>query len=90
MFEELNKIKSITCRNPQGAFYCFPNVSKLKMNSLDFQNKLLDETGVAGIAGTSFGDYGEGFLRLSCANSEKSIIRAIRKLDLFVSRHKSA
>ena len=85
MFEELNKLKSITCNNPQGAFYCFPNISKLHLNSLEFQNKLLDETGIAAIAGTSFGEHGEGFLRFSCASSEKSIKRAIGKLDQFLS-----
>ena len=85
MFEELNKLDLISCNNPQGAFYCFPNISKLHLNSLDFQNKLLNETGIAAIAGTSFGKYGEGYLRFSCASSEKSIKRAIEKLKLFLS-----
>ena len=85
MFEELNKLDSISCSNPQGAFYCFPNISKLNLSSLDFQNKLLNETGIATIAGTSFGEYGEGYLRFSCANSEKSIKRAIDKLSSFLS-----
>ena len=51
----------------------------------DFQNKLLDVTGIAAIAGTSFGEFGEGFLRFSCASSEESIKRAIEKLSLFLS-----
>ena len=48
---------------------------------MDFQNKLLNETGIAAIAGTSFGEFGEGFLRFSCASSEESIKRAIEKLS---------
>ena len=85
MFQELNKLDLISCNNPQGAFYCFPNISKLNLTSLDFQNKLLNETGVAAIAGTSFGKYGEGYLRFSCASSEDSIKIAIEKLASFIS-----
>ena len=85
MFEELNALDLISCNNPQGAFYCFPNISKLNLTSLDFQNRLLTETGVAAIAGTSFGKYGEGYLRFSCASSEKSIKIAIKKLASFLS-----
>ena len=57
----------------------------MNLSSLEFQNKLLNETGVATIAGTSFGEYGEGYLRFSCASSEKSIKRAIEKLSSFLS-----
>ena len=85
MFEELNKLDLISCNKPQGAFYCFPNISKLNLSSLDFQNKLLNETGVAAISGTSFGEFGEGYLRFSCASSENSIKRAIEKLSVFLS-----
>ncbi len=86
MFEELNKLELISCNKPQGAFYCFPNISKYRQNSLDFQNNLLDTVGIAAIAGTSFGEYGEGYLRFSCASSEKSIKKAIEKLSLFISK----
>ena len=85
MFEELNKLDLISCNKPQGAFYCFPNISKLNLSSLDFQNKLLNKTGVAAISGTSFGEFGEGYLRFSCASSENSIKRAIEKLSVFLS-----
>jgi aspartate/methionine/tyrosine aminotransferase len=85
MFEQLNKLDLISCNDPQGAFYCFPNISKLNFSSLDFQNKLLNETGIAAIAGTSFGEFGEGYLRFSCASSEESIKRAIEKLSLLLS-----
>ena len=85
MFEELNKLDLISCNKPQGAFYCFPNISKLNFSALDFQNKLLNDTGIAAIAGTSFGKFGEGYLRFSCASSEELIKRAIEKLSLFLS-----
>ena len=85
MFEQLNKLDLISCNDPQGAFYCFPNISKLNFSSLDFQNKLLNETGIAAIAGTSFGEFGEGYLRFSCASSEESIKRAVEKLSLLLS-----
>ena len=51
-----------------------------------FQNKLLSDTGIAAIAGTSFGEFGEGYLRFSCASSEESIKKAIEKLALFLSK----
>ncbi len=85
MFSKLNEINGFSCQKPNGAFYCFPNISKLNYSSLDFQNKLLEVAGVAAIAGTSFGEFGEGFLRFSCASSEESIKRAIEKLSLFLS-----
>ncbi len=84
MFNKLQEIKLIQVNNPQGAFYCFPNISKLKLSSLDLQNSLLEKTGVAGIAGTSFGVNGEGFLRFSCASSENSIVKAIEKFSSFI------
>ena len=80
MFEQLNKLDLITCNNPQGAFYCFPNISKLNFSSLDFQNKLLNETGIAAIAGTSFGEFGEGFVRLSMVENEQRVRQAARNL----------
>ena len=85
MFEELNKLDLISCNKPQGAFYCFPNISKFKISALDFQNKLLNDTGIAAIAGTSFGEFGEGYLRLSCASSEEAIKSAIERLNLFLT-----
>ncbi len=84
MYEKLNKINLLTCQKPQGAFYCFPNISKLNINALKFQNQLLEKTGVATVAGTSFGKFGEGFLRLSCANSDSSIEEAISRINNFI------
>ena len=84
MYDKLNKINLLSCQKPQGAFYCFPNISKLNINSLEFQNQLLEKTGVATVAGTSFGKFGEGFLRLSCANSDSSIKEAISRINDFI------
>ena len=61
-------------------------IKELSLTNIDLnQNKLLENAGVAAIAGTSFGEFGEGFLRFSCASSEESIKRAIEKLFLFLS-----
>jgi len=80
MFTKLNEIKGFSCQKPNGAFYCFPNITKTGKNSAEIQNILLDELGVATVAGTSFGKYGEGYIRLSCANSEYSIEEAISRI----------
>jgi aspartate aminotransferase len=67
--EGLNAIPGISCLMPAGAFYVFPNVKELGASSATLQQRLLDEAGVACLAGTSFGKQGEGYLRLSYANS---------------------
>ena len=71
----LNSIPRITCQMPQGAFYAFPNIRAFGMSSNELADYLLDEAGVALLPGSSFGDYGEGYLRLSYAASQE-IIRA--------------
>lgn len=71
----LNSIPRITCQMPQGAFYAFPNIRAFGMTSNELADYLLDEAGVALLPGSSFGDYGEGYLRLSYAASQE-IIRA--------------
>lgn len=76
----LNAIPGITCVEPRGAFYAFPNISSFGMTSDEFANRLLDEFGVAAVSGTSFGDAGEGYLRLSYATSEANIEEALRRL----------
>ena len=85
MYKKLNKISLLNCEKPQGAFYCFPNITNLNISSLEFQNNLLEKTGVATVAGTSFGKFGEGFLRLSCASSDSSIEEAISRINDFIS-----
>ena len=84
MFTKLNEVKGINCQKPNGAFYCFPNVSNTNKNSMEVQNLLLDKIGVATVAGTSFGRYGENYIRLSCANSNEAIEEAISRMkDIF-------
>ncbi len=80
MFSKLNEVKGFNCQKPNGAFYCFPNIKSTNKSSIEIQNLLLDKTGVATVAGTSFGKFGEGFIRLSCANSDEAIEEAIFRI----------
>lgn len=77
----LNQIEGISCLSPKGAFYAFPNISALGVTSKQFADRLLDEFGVAALAGTAFGAHGEGYLRLSTANSEANLTRALERID---------
>jgi aspartate/methionine/tyrosine aminotransferase len=79
----LNGIKGISCVEPGGAFYVFPNISSFGLKSSEFANRLLEEAGVAAAAGTAFGDFGEGFIRFSYANSLENLKIAIDRLDKF-------
>lgn len=76
----LNEIPGITCRTPKGAFYVFPNITGTGMSSKVFADKLLQEHGVAALSGTAFGEHGEGYLRLSYANSEENLVRALDRI----------
>ncbi len=78
--KNLNNITGISCQMPGGAFYAFPNISQLGVSSELIQNQLLEEYGVAVLAGTAFGCYGEGYLRFSSANSDDLINEACSKL----------
>ena len=80
MHKKLNEINGFNCQEPNGAFYCFPNIENTYKSSTAIQNLLLDKIGVATVAGTSFGKYGEGFIRLSCANSDAAIEEAIDRI----------
>ena len=82
---ELNQIPGFRCVEPGGAFYAFPNIEGTGMTSKALQTKLLEEAGVAVIAGTSFGAYGEGYLRFSYANSTENIREAIRRIRTCLS-----
>jgi aspartate/methionine/tyrosine aminotransferase len=79
----LNSLKGISCVEPGGAFYVFPNVSSCGLSSAKFANRLLEEAGVAAAAGTAFGDFGEGFIRLSYANSLENLKIAVDRIDKF-------
>ena len=76
LVEALNAIPGVSCVEPGGAFYAFPNISKTGLSAKEMEKGLLEEAGVAAIAGTSFGRYGEGYLRLSYANSLENIQEA--------------
>lgn len=77
----LNDIPGISCVQPKGAFYVFPNISNLGMKSGELSDYLLNEAGVATLAGTDFGQYGEGYIRLSYATSLDNINRALEKIN---------
>ena len=79
----LNQIAGMSCRNPQGSFYTFPNIKAFGIPSDQLANYLLEEAGVALLSGTSFGKYGEGYIRLCFANS-------IENLEIALERLKSA
>ena len=76
----LNGLDGFSCIEPAGAFYAFPNIAGTGYSAAEVQNMLLDRAGVATIAGTSFGRYGEGYLRVSYANSKEKILTAIDRI----------
>jgi aspartate/methionine/tyrosine aminotransferase len=82
----LNNIKGISCQMPKGAFYVFPNVKETGMSSRHFADNLLQEAGVACLAGEDFGKYGDGFVRFSFANSSENIQKALDRIDSFVQK----
>ncbi len=79
----LNGLPGVTCRNPGGAFYAFPNITGTGMDARTLQNNLLEEVGIATVAGTSFGAFGEGYLRFSYANSVENIQLSLDRLATF-------
>ncbi len=76
----LNAIDGISCLMPQGAFYVFPNITGTGINAQELADMLLEKAGVACLAGTSFGKYGEGYLRFSYANSVENIEKALQRI----------
>ncbi len=76
----LNQLPGISCQNPKGAFYAFPNIKKLGKTSQQAADWILDEAGVALLPGNAFGKYGEGYLRLSYANSQENIQKALERM----------
>jgi len=77
----LNKIKGFSCLLPKGAFYAFPNIKKTGWSSKKLADALLEQAGVACLSGTAFGDYGEGYLRFSVANSLENLNAALRRIE---------
>jgi len=82
----LNAIPGISCHKPRGAFYVFPNVKKLGMDCQELADYLLNEAGVASLAGTDFGKYGEGYLRLSYAASQENLRKALERIEKAVAK----
>jgi len=83
--EGLNRIPGVSCVEPAGAFYAFPSVKELGLPSKAIEDRLLDQAGVACLSGTSFGRYGEGYLRLSYANSVENLRAALDALGVTVA-----
>jgi aspartate aminotransferase len=83
--DELNSIEGFSCVRPRGAFYAFPNISASGRSARELQDRLLEEAGVAVIAGTSFGRQGEGYLRFSYANSVENIRIAMERIRAWVA-----
>ena len=88
--EGLNKLPGVSCIVPAGAFYAFPNIKQTGWKAKPLANALLDETGVALIGGPDFGILGEGYLRLSYANSTENILKALGRMGEFLSSRKAA
>jgi aspartate aminotransferase len=84
LVDGLNAIPGITCPMPKGAFYAFPNISGTGLSSQEFEARLLNETGVSILAGTSFGAFGENYARFSFANSQENLREALRRISEWV------
>ncbi|MBR49445.1 MAG: aspartate aminotransferase [Chloroflexi bacterium] len=83
----LNSIPGFNCAMPKGAFYAFPDISGTGFSSGVLANRLLEDAGVALLAGECFGKYGEGFLRISFANSEKNLNEALSRIEKFIKEN---
>lgn len=79
--ERVNQIRGFSCRVPAGAFYAFPNIKKTGKTSKQLAEALLEQAGVACLWGTAFGQYGEGYLRFSIANSMENLEKALDRVD---------
>jgi aspartate aminotransferase len=84
--EGLNQLPGISCITPKGAFYAFPNIKQTGRKAKKLASALLDDAGVALIGGPDFGILGEGYIRLSYANSEENIARALKRIDDFLAK----
>jgi aspartate aminotransferase len=83
----LNKIKGFSCRMPKGAFYAFPNITTTGWKSKPLADALLEQAGVASLSGASFGEYGEGYLRFSVANSLENLQLALDRIDEWTKKN---
>ncbi|MCF1505458.1 pyridoxal phosphate-dependent aminotransferase [Afifella sp. H1R] len=87
--ELLNELPGVSCITPKGAFYAFPNISKTGFKAKPLASALLEEAGVALIGGPDFGVHGEGYVRVSYANSEENIRRAVDRIGDFLTGAKA-
>lgn len=87
--EKLNGIEGFRCALPEGAFYAFPNIKGTGWASKPLADALLNDAGVACLSGTAFGEFGEGFLRFSYANSMENLDKAVDKIRGFLNEHKA-
>jgi aspartate/methionine/tyrosine aminotransferase len=83
----LNRMKGFSCRMPKGAFYVFPNITKTGWKSKKLADALLEQAGVACLSGTAFGDFGEGYLRFSVANSLENLSKALEWIEQWTQRN---
>ncbi|MDQ4134547.1 MAG: aminotransferase class I/II-fold pyridoxal phosphate-dependent enzyme, partial [Pseudomonadota bacterium] len=88
--EGLNKLPGVSCIRPKGAFYAFPNVKQTGWKAKALASALLEDAGVATIGGPDFGVHGEGYIRLSYANSAENILRALDRMSDFLNRRNAA
>jgi len=88
--EGLNKLPGVSCRTPKGAFYAFPNIKETGWKAKALASTLLEETGVATTGGPDFGILGEGYMRISYANSTPNIQKALGRMDEFLASRKAA
>jgi aspartate/methionine/tyrosine aminotransferase len=80
-------LPGILCPIPEGAFYAFPNIEGTGWKSKPLADAFLEEAGVACLSGTSFGEYGEGYLRFSYANSLPNLLEAVTRMRAFLTSH---
>jgi len=83
----MNRIKGFSCRMPRGAFYVFPNITQTGRSSRELADVLLEQAGVACLAGTSFGEFGEGYLRFSTANSLENLNEAMNRIEQWTKKN---
>ena len=90
VIEELNRLPGVGCAVPKGAFYAFPNIKATGWKAKALASALLEDAGVATIGGPDFGVLGEGYIRLSYANSTENILRALERMGDFLASRKAA
>ncbi len=88
--EGLNKLPGVSCATPKGAFYAFPNVKRTGWKAKALASALLEDSGVAIIGGPDFGILGEGYIRVSYANSTENILKALQRMGEFLTSRKAA